>query len=75
MDTNNSFTTYLTVRQFSEKHPAFTQGVLRYIIFNEKTNGFDRCIKRLGRKILLEEAAVFKWLNEQNQQQSTEIQS
>ena len=56
----------LTVRQFSEKHPAFTQGSLRNLIFNAKQNGFDACLVRVGRKILIDEAAFFTWLNRIN---------
>jgi hypothetical protein len=31
----------LTVKQFSEKHPAFPEGGLRHRIFNATTNGLD----------------------------------
>lgn len=55
----------LTIRQFVEKHRAFTEGGLRYLIFHRKTNGFAPCVKRMGRKILLDELAVFQWLDTQ----------
>lgn len=58
--------TLLTVRQFSEKHPAFTEGSLRFNIFNAHANGFKHCIRRIGRKILLDEAEVFNWIDRQN---------
>lgn len=58
----------LTIRQFVEKHRAFTEGGLRYLIFNRKTNGFDNCVKRMGRKILLDEGAVLQWLDTQEAQ-------
>lgn len=56
----------LTVRQFVEKHPAFTEGGLRYLIFNADQNGFIQCIRRIGRKVLLDEKEVFFWVDEQN---------
>lgn len=58
--------TLLTVRQFTEKHPAFSQGGLRYTIFHAEENGFAKCIRRIGRKVLLDEKSVFQWVDEQN---------
>ncbi|MDD2768825.1 MAG: hypothetical protein PHT19_08830 [Methylococcus sp.] len=55
-----------TVRQFSERHPAFTQGSLRALIFNEKQNGLHAAIIRVGRKVLIDEEAFFRWLDQQN---------
>lgn len=67
----------LTVRQFSEKHQAFSQGSLRFQIFNanpRKTslgeipgNGLDAALLRLGRKVLIDEAKFFEWIERQNQ--------
>lgn len=56
----------MTVRQFSQKHPAFPEGGLRYNIFHSESNGFSKCIRRVGRKVLLDEAEVFRWVDEQN---------
>lgn len=56
----------LTVRQFSQKHPAFPEGGLRYSIFHSENNGFSKCIRRIGRKVLLDESKVFEWIDEQN---------
>lgn len=57
---------YLTVSQFVRKHPWPPEGGLRYLIFNEKTNGFDKVIKRAGRTILIDEEKFFKWIEDQN---------
>lgn len=57
---------FLTVRQFSQKHPAFPEGGLRYNIFHAEKNGFAKCIRRIGRKVILDEQAVFRWVDEQN---------
>ncbi len=57
---------YLTVKQFAQKHPAFPTGGLRYLIFHEDDNGFHKCIRRIGRKILIYEEAFFEWLENQN---------
>jgi len=65
----------LTVRQFSEKNPAFSQGSVRNLIFNSKprksskgsipNNGFDTVLVRVGRKVLIDEAKFFDWLDKQ----------
>lgn len=70
--------TLLTVRQFAEKHPAFTQGAIRQLIFAStprKTsrgmigpNGLQAALIRLGKRILINEARFFEWLD--NQQRS-----
>ena len=66
----------LTVRQFSERHPAFSQGSLRNLIFLGKPretsrgvlpgNGFDKALVRLGKKILIDEQLFFEWLDAQH---------
>lgn len=61
-----------TVRQFSEKNPAFSQGSLRNLIFlaSERHtskgkipgNGLDVALVRIGRKLLIDEARFFQWI-------------
>ncbi|MHB1174047.1 MAG: hypothetical protein ACYCZJ_02840 [Sulfuriferula sp.] len=65
----------LTVRQFSEAHPAFPQGSLRNLIFlaeSRKTtkgtitgNGLDGALVRIGRKVLIDESKFFQWIDAQ----------
>lgn len=43
---------YFTVKEIPLHYPAFTQSSIRWLIFNEKTNGFNNCIRRLGKKII-----------------------
>ncbi len=45
---------YLTVKDFCKTNPTFSENSLRWIIFNADTNGFAKCIKRIGRKILID---------------------
>lgn len=67
--TNETAWTYLTVQQFAAKHPAFNTGGLRSLIFNEHQNGLARsgAIVRIGRKVLIDEAKFFGWVEAQNQ--------
>jgi hypothetical protein len=55
---------YSTVKQFSERYPAFTVGSLRAIIFNASTNGLSEsgAIVRVNRRILLNEPKFFRWV-------------
>lgn len=57
-----------TVNQFTEKQPAFTNGGLRSLIFNEHSNGLAKsgAIVRIGRKVLIDEAKFFGWVEAQN---------
>ena len=63
----NTQISYKTVNQFIEKHPAFTTGGLRSLIFNEHSNGLakSRAIVRIGRKVLIDEAKFFEWVQAQ----------
>ncbi|MCC8995964.1 MAG: hypothetical protein LM517_02650 [Nitrosomonas sp.] len=64
----------LTVRQFSDKHPAFTQGSIRNLIFlaeNRKTsrgtiqgNGLKIALIKIGKKLLIDEEKFFQWIDE-----------
>lgn len=59
---------YLTVQQFSKKHPAFPVGTLRHQIFYAETNGLKNsgAIVRNGRRVLIREDRYFAWLESQN---------
>jgi len=64
---------YLTVNQLIEKHPAFTTGGVRALIFAEHTNGLAKsgAIVRLGRKVLIDEAKFFAWIQSPDQSSLT----
>lgn len=53
---------YLTIKMMAEKYPAFSESSLRYHVFHEKTNGLYKAIKRVGRKILINENLFFEWV-------------
>lgn len=53
---------FLTVKQFADKYPWATSGGIRHLIFFSETNGFDRCMFRMGRRILLDEDRVIEWI-------------
>lgn len=55
--------TFLTVNQTAERFPAFTRAGLRHLIFNASTNGFDTCLRRIGRKVLICEEEFYEYVN------------
>jgi hypothetical protein len=69
---------FYTVQQIAARHPAFTVRTLRHWIFNASPhrvwrqgvpewisgNGFDMAIVRRGRRIYIDEAALFRWLRQ-----------
>ena len=54
---------FATVREITELYPSFSQSSIRWLIFNEKTNGFSQCIKRVGRKILIDLNKFEQWID------------
>lgn len=44
-------------------------GGLRHLVFFAKTNGFDRVIRRAGRRILIDEQAFFDWVEQKSEEQ------
>ena len=58
----------LTVSQFSQKHPAFSVPSLRWLLFHRKTNGFDKAVLNVGRRVLIDEERWFQVIDEQNGQ-------
>lgn len=54
-----------TVRQLAEEYPhLFTEPALRWLIFNRETNGFDRCILRVGKRIFIDTRQLEAWFAE-----------
>jgi hypothetical protein len=52
--------------KWNEYHAYPPIGGLRHLIFHAKRTGFEKCVKRIGKRVLIDEAAYFKWVEEQN---------
>jgi|GEM_PF-874442 len=59
-------TRLIPVTKWPEKHPWPSVAGLRHLIHYEKDNGFDSVVRRIGRRVLLDEAAFFEWVNGSN---------
>jgi hypothetical protein len=55
----------LPIPQFNQYHPDPSPAALRWLIFTNK-DGFDRCVVRRGRRVLIDENEYFHWLDVQN---------
>ena len=55
------------LRDFADRGP-FTEGSLRWLVFNESSNGLREAgaIVRLGRRVFIDEAKFDGWIDSQN---------
>lgn len=61
---------FLTVKQLVSKYPWLTLGGVRHFLFFSKQNGLHTAIKRMGRKVLIDEDRFFNWIEEHNKRNS-----
>ncbi len=59
-------TKLIPVTKWGDHHSWPPIGGLRHLIFFADKNGFDKVIKRVGRRVLIDEDAFFKWAAKQN---------
>lgn len=64
MDNNSQFP---TVSALAQKYPAFSEQSLRWLLFNREANGFNRCVVRIGRRVLIDETEFVAWLKSQRE--------
>ena len=57
----------VTVSQLVEQCPWLTEKALRMMIFRAEETGFSCCIRRIGRKVLIDLDSFRAWLDEQQQ--------
>lgn len=56
---------FATVRQMPEIYPSFSEASIRWLIFNKNSNGFSACMRKLGKKIIIDLDDFEKWISEQ----------
>lgn len=59
-------TRLIPVKTWPTLHHYPSAAGLRHLIFHADTNGFNACIARIGRRVLIDEAAFFAWAKAQN---------
>ncbi|HBD7468634.1 TPA: hypothetical protein ACUTUG_000732 [Legionella pneumophila] len=58
-------TRYIPVPNWEKHHEWPRIGGLRNLIFNKDKNGFDKVVKKVGKRVLIDEAAFFEWVANQ----------
>jgi hypothetical protein len=56
----------IPVTHWPDHHDYPSVGGLRHLIFHADTNGFHKCVRRIGRRVLIDERSYFEWVAEQN---------
>jgi len=56
----------IPLSEWHKHHPWPPIGGLRHLVFNAKTNGFDRVIRKVGGRVLIDEGEFFAWVDRQN---------
>lgn len=59
----SSKTKFIPASKWNEAHAWPPIGGLRHLIFHAKSNGFDAVIRRIGRRVLIDESAFFAWVD------------
>lgn len=54
----------IPLTHWPKQHAWPTIGGLRHLVYYSHKNGFDRVIRRVGKRILIDEAAFFQWVND-----------
>ena len=52
----------IPVTDWVNHHDWPSVGGLRHLVFNADHNGFDKVVKRAGRRVLIDEQAFFNWI-------------
>lgn len=58
----DSQTRYIPVTKWNEYHEWPTLAAFRSLIFNKDENGLFMAIKKVGKRILIDETAFFEWM-------------
>lgn len=53
---------YIPVPKWNNYHDYPSAAGLRWLIFHEKTNGFNKVVRRIGRRVLISEKDYFEWV-------------
>lgn len=66
MSLNQDAKRLATVKTIPQLYPGvFTESSIRWLIFHEKENGFMQCVRRLGKKVLIDLDAFEAYIDSQ----------
>ncbi len=61
-------TRFIPVTKWNDYHPWPSVSGLRFMIFNAHLTGFEKCVLRIGRRVLIDEERFFEWARNQNEE-------
>ena len=64
--TKDTTTRLIPIPYWNDFHPWPKIGGLRKLIFKKDTNGFNKVVKKVGKRVLIDEKAFFEWVELQN---------
>lgn len=56
---------YIPATNWEDYHGWPRIGGLRHLIFNKDKNGFAKVVKKVGKRVLIDETAFFEWVANQ----------
>lgn len=56
---------FKTVKQIADSNAAFSEQSIRRLIFDAEKNGLHAHIRRVGRKVIIDEYGFHEWLEQQ----------
>jgi len=56
-----------TVKQVAADYKFISESGLRWLIFNESNNGFTSCVRRIGRKVIIDYDSFEEWIDRQKE--------
>ena len=59
----------IAVSQWNRYHDFPTVGALRNLIFFADRNGIDKCVRKIGGRLYIEETAFFEWVEERSKEE------
>lgn len=62
-----STTRLIPATEWSGRHQWPSIGGIRHLVFNAHRNGFDAVVRRVGRRVLIDETAFFAWVEAQQE--------
>lgn len=63
VENQNEGERFYTIKEFCKKHSWPTEHSIRWMMFNAEQNGFDKVVRRVGRRILIKENEFYNWVN------------
>lgn len=60
---SKNITRYIPVPSWNKYHEWLTVGGLRHLIHKKDENGFAKVVKKVGKRVLIDEAAFFEWID------------